>query len=55
MEALLKEATTKKVENGNMDDFWKQAAEQHGKKPNNSDVISLEEARKMGLAPDDGK
>jgi CheY-like chemotaxis protein len=54
MEALLKEATAKKVEAGNMDDFWKQAAEQHGKKPNNSDVISLEEARKMGLAPGEG-
>src|SRR5688572_26010499 len=55
MEALLKEATTKKSEAGNMDDFWNQAAEQHGKKPANSDVISLEEARKLGLAPGDGK
>jgi CheY-like chemotaxis protein len=53
MEALLKEATTKKIDN--TDDFWKQAAEQHAKKPASSDVISLEEARKMGLAPDDGK
>ncbi len=55
MEALLKEATTKKVKVNEMDDFWNQAAEKHGSKPANSEVISLEEARKLGLAPGDGK
>jgi hypothetical protein len=55
MEALLKGATEKKATPTNADDFWNQAAEKHGSKPLNSDVISLEEARKMGLLPDDGK
>jgi CheY-like chemotaxis protein len=56
MEALLKEATKKKAKaNSNVDDFWDQAAEKHSNKPVNSDVISLEEARKLGLVPGDGK
>jgi hypothetical protein len=56
MEALLKQAATKKAKaNDNMDDFWSQAAEKHGSKPVNSEVISLEEARKLGLVPGDGK
>jgi CheY-like chemotaxis protein len=55
MEALLKEATNKKAASNDMDDFWNQAAEKHGSKPATSDVISLEEARKLGLVPGDGK
>jgi CheY-like chemotaxis protein len=55
MEALLKEASTKKAQANDMDDFWSQAAEKHGSKPANSEVISLEEARKLGLVPGDGK
>jgi CheY-like chemotaxis protein len=55
MEALLKEAASKKAKTNDMDDFWSQAAEKHGSKPANSEVISLEEARKLGLVPDDGK
>ncbi len=55
MEALLKEAATKKAQSNDMDDFWSQAAEKHGSKPVNSEVISLEEARKLGLVPGDGK
>ena len=55
MEALLKEAATKKVKANETDDFWNQAAEKHGSKPANSEVISLEEARKLGLIPGDGK
>ncbi len=51
MEALLKEASAKKEIATNADDFWNQAAEEHGKKPANSEVISLEEARKLGLIP----
>ncbi|GAB4547608.1 MAG: hypothetical protein Fur002_23740 [Anaerolineales bacterium] len=35
------------------EDFWNQAAEQHGSKPANSNVISLEEARKRGLISDE--
>jgi len=55
MEALLKEASTKKEKVNDMDDFWSLAAEKHGSKPANADVISLEEARKLGLVPGDGK
>jgi CheY-like chemotaxis protein len=55
MEALLNEASNKKAKANDMDDFWNQAAEKHGSKPANSDVISLEEARKLGLIPGDGK
>jgi hypothetical protein len=55
MEALLKKAATKKEKANDMDDFWSQAAEKHGSKPANSEVISLEEARKLGLVPGDGK
>jgi CheY-like chemotaxis protein len=55
MEELLKGAVQKKAAPSNTDDFWNQAAEKHGSKPATSDVISLEEARKLGLLPDDGK
>lgn len=55
MEALLKDAEKKKVKVGNVDDFWDQAVEKHGSKPVTSDVISLEDARKLGLVPGDGK
>lgn len=55
MEALLKDAAAKKAQSGDMDDFWNQAAAKLGSKPVNEDVISLEEARKLGLIPEDGK
>jgi len=55
MESLLKEAAAKKAKANDMDDFWSQAAEKHGSKPASSEVISLEEARKLGLIPGDGK
>ena len=54
MEALLKDAANKRVKTNDMDDFWSQAAEKHGNKPAGPDMISLEEARKLGLAPGDG-
>ncbi len=52
MEALLKEAARKKIKQEEMDAFWNQAAEQHANKTTNPEVISYEEARKMGLTPD---
>lgn len=55
MEAMLKDAAKKKVKQDEMDEFWNQAAEQHANKSNNPDVISYEEARKMGLTPDQKK
>jgi DNA-binding response OmpR family regulator len=51
MEALLKQAAAKKKKPENADDFWNEAAEKHGNKPANSEVISLEEARKLGIIP----
>jgi hypothetical protein len=55
MEALLNEAGKKKVKQEEIDAFWNQAAEQHANKSTNSEVISYEEARKMGLTPDQKK
>ncbi len=51
MEALLKEAGKKKASQKDMDSFWDDAAEKHGSAPLKPDVISFEEARKMGLTP----
>jgi len=55
MEALLSAAAAKKEKANDMDDFWNQAVEKLGNKSANSDVLSLEEARKLGLIPGDGK
>jgi CheY-like chemotaxis protein len=52
MEALLNEAGKKKVKQEEIDAFWNQAAELHANKSTNSEVISYEEARKLGLTPD---
>ncbi len=52
MEALLKDASAQKAKVSNADDFWNQAAEEHGKKPASAEVISLEEARKLGIITD---
>lgn len=48
MEALLSEATHK-TKTGNADDFWDEAAQKLGNKPVSSEVISIEEARKLGI------
>lgn len=53
MEALLKGATEKKAQASSADDFWNQAVEKHTNKSADPNVISLEEAKKMGLLPDD--
>lgn len=55
MEALLDDAGKKKVKQDEMDAYWNQAAEQHANKSTNSEVISYEEARKLGLTPDQEK
>lgn len=49
MEALLTSAANKKTKPSEADDFWNQAVEKHGNKPNSADVISLEDARKLGI------
>jgi len=55
MEAMLKEAARKKVKQEEVDAYWDRAAEQHANRPTNPDVIPYEEARKMGLTPDQKK
>ncbi len=55
MEALLKDAAKGKARANDADDFWSQAAEKHGNKPVSSEVMSIEEARKLGIIPGDGK
>lgn len=52
MEALLNQAVTQKTQAQNVDDFWNEAAQKHGNKPISPEVMSLEEARKLGLLPD---
>ncbi|MDP1548027.1 MAG: response regulator [Anaerolineales bacterium] len=52
MEALLNQAATQKTKAQNVDDFWNEAAQKHGNKPASSEVMSLEEARKLGILPD---
>lgn len=51
MDALLKQAGAPNMKAGEMDDFWEQAAEKHGKPASNPDALTYEEARKMGLLP----
>jgi CheY-like chemotaxis protein len=55
MEALLKAAIDKKASQSDVDSFWNDAAEKHGSKPLNSEVISFEEAQKLGIAPGEKK
>ncbi|MDO8755421.1 MAG: response regulator [Anaerolineales bacterium] len=52
MEALLKKASTQKMKPKHADDFWNEAAQTQGGQPVNSEVISLEEARKLGIVSD---
>lgn len=51
MEALLKDASGEKKKKKSPDDFWEEAAHEMGRKSTNPEVISLEEAKKMGLLP----
>lgn len=50
MEALLKGASDEKKKNS-ADDYWEEAAHEMGRKSTNPEVISHEEAKKMGLIP----
>ena len=51
MEALLKDASDDKKKKNSADGFWEEAAHEMGRKSTNPEVISLEEAKKMGLLP----
>jgi hypothetical protein len=51
MEALFKDVSGEKAKKTSAEDFWEEAAHDLGKKSNNPEVISLEEAKKMGLIP----
>lgn len=52
MEALLNQAATQKTKVNNADDFWNEAAQKHANKSSNPEVISFEEARKLGILSD---
>ena len=53
MEALLtQKASGGKAKPQSTDDFWNEAAQDLGKKSANPDVLSLEEARKLGIISD---
>lgn len=52
MEQLLEQATTQKSKAEDPDDYWNDAAQKHGRKPTSPDVMSIEDARKMGILPD---
>lgn len=51
LEDLLRHAAKQKA-TLDADSFWEQAAEKHSNLPINPDVISYEQARRLGLAPD---
>lgn len=51
IEDLLQSAD--KIKLDNVDAFWNQAAEKHGSAPLNPDVISYDQARQLGLIPDE--
>jgi hypothetical protein len=53
LEPLLKEAK-KKMKPAEVEDFWNKAASEH-KAPAKPDMLSYEQARQLGLAPDDKK
>jgi len=55
MEALLKTAADKKTSQSDMDSFWNDAAEKHGSTPLKPDMISFEDARKLGIVPGEKK
>ncbi|HEY6074539.1 MAG TPA: response regulator [Anaerolineales bacterium] len=55
MDDLLKKAGSQKLKTEEMNDFWDQAAEKHGKLPADPDALSYEQARKMGLLPGEEK
>lgn len=52
MEQLLQQAATQKTKTKSIDDFWNEAAEKNAKKSANPEVISLEEAKKLGILSD---
>ncbi len=53
MENLFKQAKKKKMKTGELDAFWGEAAAKHSNAPTNPDVISYDQARQLGLMPDD--
>ncbi len=53
MDTLLDQAGAQKIDQEEVDAFWAKAAEEHANKPNRPDAIPYEEARKLGLTPDE--
>ena len=44
-------SSQKKIPTGELDDFWNSAAEKHGNAPSNPDVITFEQAQRLGFKP----
>jgi hypothetical protein len=55
MDDLLKKASNRKIKAEEVNDYWDQAAQKHGNASTNPDVISYEQARKLGLLSDKDK
>jgi len=55
LDAIFKEASKKKVKADEADTFWDQAVEKHGSIPASPEVLTYEQARKLGLTPDKGQ
>lgn len=53
MENLFRQAKKKKMKTDELDAFWGEAAAKHSNAPTNPDVISYDQARQLGLMPDD--
>ena len=54
-EALLAQSKKKKLKPNEIETFWEQAVDQTGTMPLDPDKLTYEQARKLGLAPDDKK
>lgn len=52
IESVLRSTDGTGLSDDEMDAYWDAAATQHGNKPLSKDVITYEEARKLGLTPD---
>ena len=52
MEELLKKAPERKEKTEQLNDFWDEVAKKNANKPINSEVMSIEEARKQGILSD---
>lgn len=53
MDLLFKQAKKQKMKTDELDAFWGEAAVKHSNAPTNPDVLSYDQARQLGLMPDE--